>query len=142
MAFEEKRAWVMAVVTVVSYTAYAAIVLGRLGSVPLAQVPYAATMLWTIVAAIVATILLIIVLSTVSPRDAGRKDERDRQINRFGECTGQSFLVLGGVGALFLALAEVDYFWIANTIYLAFVLSSVLGSAAKIGAYRRGYPAL
>ena len=39
---------------------------------------------------------------------------------------------------LILAAAEADHFWIANTIYLAFVLSTVTGSVAKIVAYRRG----
>ena len=43
------------------------------------------------------------------------------------------------IAALGLAMAELDYFWIANVIYLAFVLSSVLGSAAKIVGYRRGF---
>jgi hypothetical protein len=53
---------------------------------------------------------------------------------------GQAFLVLGGVAALLLSLAEGDHFWIANTLYLAFVLSAVIGSAARIVAYRRGLP--
>jgi hypothetical protein len=43
------------------------------------------------------------------------------------------------VAALVLAMAEADHFWIANAVYLAFVLSALLGSAAKIVAYRRGF---
>jgi hypothetical protein len=38
-----------------------------------------------------------------------------------------------------MALAEWDRFWIANVIYLCFVLSAVVASAAKIFAYRRGF---
>jgi len=38
-----------------------------------------------------------------------------------------------------MAMAEFDYFWIANVIYLMFVLSSLLGSTAKIIAYRGGF---
>ncbi|MFD9127610.1 hypothetical protein ACFV0G_23070, partial [Kitasatospora sp. NPDC059571] len=73
-------------------------------------------------------------------RDGGRhKDQRDREIHRFGEYIGQSFLVIGGVAALVMAMAEVDYFWIANAAYLAFVLSALMSSAAKIAAYRRGF---
>jgi hypothetical protein len=37
-------------------------------------------------------------------------------------------------------MAEFGYFWIANVVYLCFVLSSVLASTAKIIAYRRGLP--
>ena len=77
-----------------------------------------------------------------SPREAGKKDQRDREIYRFGEYIGQSFVVIGGVAALLMAMAEWDHFWIANVIYLAFVLSAILGSVAKIVAYRPGVPAV
>jgi cell division protein FtsW (lipid II flippase) len=100
----------------------------------------ASTMLWTIGAAIIASIVLNIAIAIASPKEAGKKDQRDRQINRFGEYIGQSFVVAGGVTALLLTLAEADYFWIANAIYLGFVLSALLGSTAKIVAYRRGFP--
>ncbi|MEI5008672.1 hypothetical protein RB196_16385 [Streptomyces sp. PmtA] len=90
-------------------------------------------------AAIAVTIALRIAIAPASPGEAGPKDERDRSITRFGEPTGQSFVVLGGVVALVLAMAEVDHFWIANTVYLAFVLSAVLGSVARISAYRWGF---
>ena len=37
-----------------------------------------------------------------------------------------------------LTLAEVDWFWIANAMYLAFVTAAVVGAAVKLVAYRRG----
>ena len=40
--------------------------------------------------------------------------------------------------ALVMAMAKVDYFWIANVIYLGFVLWAVAGSMLKLAAYRRG----
>ncbi|MFE6611152.1 hypothetical protein [Amycolatopsis sp. NPDC057786] len=141
MAMEEKRAWIMVVVTVFGYAAYLIVVLGRAGSGPLVDVPYVAALLWTISAAIVASIVLHIAAAAASPRDAGRKDQRDHEIGRFGEHIGQSFVVIGGVAALVMAMAELDHFWIANTVYLAFVLSSLLGSIAKIAAYRWGFQA-
>ncbi|MFD6068336.1 hypothetical protein [Amycolatopsis lurida] len=141
MAMEEKRAWIMVVVTVFGYAAYLIVVLRRAGSGPLVDVPYAAALVWTVGAAIVASIVLHIAAAAAAPRDAGRKDQRDREIGRFGEHIGQSFVVIGGVAALVMAMAELDHFWIANTVYLAFVLSSLLGSIAKIAAYRRGFQA-
>ena len=39
---------------------------------------------------------------------------------------------------LVMAMAKVDYFWIANVIYLGFVLWAVAGSVLKLVAYRRG----
>ena len=44
----------------------------------------------------------------------------------------------GAAAALFMAMAKVDYFWIANVIYLGFVLWAVAGSVLKLVAYRRG----
>ncbi|MCU7820941.1 hypothetical protein [Kitasatospora sp. DSM 101779] len=139
MATEEKRAWIMVLVTLCSYAAYAAVVLGRAGSGPLAATPYRAALLWSVGLAIAASIVLHITVSLASKESGRRKDQRDREIHRFGEYVGQSFLVIGGVAALVLAMARADHFWIANAAYLAFVLSALLGSAAKIVAYRRGF---
>ncbi|MFI7293921.1 hypothetical protein [Streptomyces sp. NPDC050121] len=138
MAFEEKRAWILALVTITSYAVYLAVVLGRGGHAPLAHAPYAAALLWTVGAAIAASIALNVIASIVSPEGANLKDQRDGEIHRFGSYIGQSFLVIGGVAGLVLAMARVDQFWIANAIYLAFVLSALLASGAKIVAYRFG----
>ena len=134
---EEKRTWILGIAAVVSYAVYLVIVLGRAGARPLAEVPYVATLLWTVGASIAATIVLSIVVAVVS-KD-GAKDERDREIGRFGEYVGHSFVVIGAVAALLLAMAEAPHFWIANAVYLAFTLSAILGSVARIFAYRKGF---
>lgn len=134
---EEKRAWILGIAAVASYAVYLVLILGRAGGRPLAQVPYVATLLWTVGASIVATIVLSIAAAMVS-KDGG-KDQRDREIGRFGEYVGHSFVVIGAVAALLLAMAETPHFWIANAVYLAFTLSAVLGSIARIFAYRRGF---
>jgi hypothetical protein len=139
MAFEEKRAWIMAIVSICGYAVYLVLVLGRAGDVPTADVPYVTPLLWTVGGAIVAGIAGNIAVAVASPSEADKADQRDKEISRFGEHVGQSFLVLGAVVALILAMAEQDYFWIANAIYLAFVLSAVLGSVTRIFAYRRGF---
>lgn len=139
MPFEEKSAWVMGVVAVSSYGVYLAIVLGMAGATPLADVPYVAPLLWTVGASIAVSIVLHIVMGISAPAEAGKKDQRDKEIYRFGEYIGQSFVVIGGVSALLMAMAELDHFWIANVIYLTFVLSAILGAVAKIVAYRRGF---
>jgi hypothetical protein len=140
MAMEEKRAWIMVVVSVIAYAIYVVTILGRAEHTPLADVSYAGALLWTVGGAIVTTIVLNIIAAIFSPKDADKKDQRDREIHRFGEAMGQSFVIIGAVAAMLLAMAEFGYFWIANVIYLCFVLSSVLASIAKIIAYRRGLP--
>lgn len=140
MSSEEKHAWIMAAVTVVAYGAYVAIILGRAGNTPIADVAYAVPMLWTISAAIVANVVLVAVVAVASPKtDCDKKDVRDKEIYRFGEYIGLWFVVAGAVAALGMSMARVDYFWIANVIYLAFVLSAIVGSAAQIVGYRRGF---
>jgi len=140
MSFEEKNVWIYAVVTVGAFGAYLVTILGRAQGTPLTEVPYVGAMLWTIGAAIAASIVGRIVVAVAWPKDADKKDQRDKEINRFGEYVGQSFVVIGAVAALGLSMAEVDHFWIANAVYLAFVLSALLGSTAKLVAYRRGFP--
>lgn len=139
MAFEEKRAWIMAAVSVTAFVVYAAVVVSGAGEAPLSSAPYAAALLWSVGAAIVGAIVLNIAADISGPREGRTTDQRDVEIHRLGQYVGQSFLVLGGVVALLLALAEQDHFWIANVLYLAFVLSAVLGSVARIVAYRRGF---
>ncbi|MFF3456719.1 hypothetical protein ACFYXH_20765 [Streptomyces sp. NPDC002730] len=139
MPFEEKSAWVMGVLAVSTYAGYLVVILGRTGDTPLVEVSYVATLLWALGISIAASIVLHMLIAMFSPKDTHKKDQRDREINRFGEHIGQSFVVIGGVAALGMSMAELDYFWIANAVYLAFVLSAILGSTAKIVAYRRGF---
>jgi len=36
-------------------------------------------------------------------------------------------------------VAEVEHFWIANAIYLAYVVAALISSIAKIVVYRKGF---
>ncbi len=139
MPFEEKSAWIMGVLAIGTYAGYLAVVLQGAGDAPLADVPYAAALLWALGISIAASVVLHTLMGMFWPKGDRRKDQRDREINRFGEYIGQSFVVVGGVAALVMSMAQVDHFWIANAVYLAFVLSAILGSTAKIVAYRRGF---
>jgi len=130
MPFEEKTAWAYGVVALAAYLTYLAIVL-------LTGADYVGPLLWTIGASIVTNIVATIAIGTVTPRG---KDQRDRDIYKFGEYVGNSFVVVGAVSALILALIAAPHFWIANVLYLCFVLSAVLGTIAKLVAYRRGLP--
>jgi len=140
MSALEKRAWIRLGTAIAAYATYLALILIRDDGVRLAEVSYVPALLWTIGGAIVASIVLDILVSIASPRETGRADQRDREIARFGDTVGQSFVVIGGVAALLMALLELPYFWIANAVYLAFVLSAVLGGIARLVAYRRGLP--
>jgi len=138
MSFEEKGNWVYLVVSVVTYVAYLSVILGRAQDVPLTDVPYVSTMLWTIGIAVALSIVGNIVVAISKPSEADKSDVRDKDINRFGEYVGGLVLAVGMLAPFGLALAESDYFWIANAMYLAFVLSAFTSSVVKVVAYRRG----
>ena len=138
MSYEEKGTWVYLVASAGAYGVYLVIVLGRLASTPVAQVPYAWVLLWTTVASILAATVGRTLVETARPSDSRRADVRDKEIRRFGEYASRWFIVAGAAAAFFMALAKWDYFWIANVIYLGFVLWAVGGSVLKLVAYRRG----
>jgi hypothetical protein len=138
VAFEEKQSWALAVIAVAGYAVYLLMVLSGADGRPLAEAPYVSALLWTIGLGIVAGIVSGIWFGIAARNDGLQSDERDREIGRFGDHVGQSFVVIGGMSAMVLAMLEVAYFWIANVLYLCFVLSAVIGSVAKIAAYRRG----
>ena len=48
-------------------------------------------------------------------------------------------LGVGMVVPFVLTLAEYDYFWIANAMFLAFGVSALVGAVVKVVAYRRGF---
>jgi hypothetical protein len=138
MSYQEKNTWISAVVTFVSYMVYLGIVLSQARGLPLPQVAYVAPLLWTLGSSVVASLVGCVVVSCVWRKDCGKKDVRDREIERFGGYVGQSFMCMGGSAALVLAILKADHFWIANVIYLGCVLSTVLGCGTRIVAYRRG----
>ena len=138
MSYEEKSTWVYLMTSAGAYAVYLAIVLGRVLSTPVAQVPYVWLLLWTTVASVVASTVGRTLVGTVSPSDNRRRDVRDKEIYRFGEYASRWFIVGGATAAFFMALAKVEYFWIANVIYLGFVLWAVAGSAIRLVGYRRG----
>ncbi|MEW9533909.1 hypothetical protein [Microbispora sp. NPDC049125] len=140
MTLEQRRAWIRLVVTVAAYGGYVAVVLGRTGGRPLTEAPYAAALLWSIGAAIVATIVAEVVIGAVNPKASLVKDVRDREIGRLGDHVGQSFVVIGAVAAMLMAVAGWDRFWIANVIYLCFALSSLLGNVTKVVVYGGSLP--
>jgi len=139
MTLEERRSWTYLAVAVVAYGVYVGTVLTKAASVPLADVDYVPVMLWTIGIAIVGGIVINIGQAVFTPRRDQTVDVRDRDIARLGDRVGQSFLVIGALAALLLAIVEAPYFYIANVVYLGFVLSAVLSSVTKVVVYRRGF---
>src|SRR4029453_5334261 len=141
MSYEEKGTWVYLVVAIVGSSVYLFLVLPELLSgTPVDEIDYVPTIVWVIGGGIVGSIIGRILVEIFSPSESTRGDIRDKEIDRLGERVGSSFLVIGALGALVLAMFDADGFWIRNTAYFCFVLSAIVSSITKIVAYRRGVP--
>ena len=68
-----------------------------------------------------------------------RKDERDKTISRRGDLIGYYVASAGMVGVLALTMLQYEYFWIANALYLSFVVATLVSSVVKLVAYHRGF---
>lgn len=139
MSSEEKRSWIYAVVGVGVAAVYFGSVLSKVPGADVARIAYVRPMLIAIGAGIGLGIVASIAAAIASPREADRTDERDRQIHRLGEYVGYYVMSIAAVVPLALAMAEVAHFWIANALYLAFVLATLVSSIVKIVLYRRGF---
>ena len=139
MSYEEKGQWVYLAATSIAYGAYLVLLLGSAGGTPLTELEYRPFLLWTIGAAVVGSIIGRIAIEIVRPSDSHQEDVRDREIGRFGEYVSGMILGVGMVGPFILVLVEADLFWIANAMYLVFVVQAVIGTIIKLIAYRRGF---
>ncbi|WP_433075660.1 hypothetical protein ACQP1P_29640 [Dactylosporangium sp. CA-052675] len=138
MSHQEKRAWIYAVVAVVVYAGYVIALLLRMPAAGLTAAHYVTPLLVAVGASVVLNIAAVTVAAGAAPKDAQALDERDRAIGRLGEYVGFYVMSIAALVPLVLALREAPYFWIANSLYLAFVLAALASAAVKIVAYRRG----
>ena len=150
MPFEEKMTWVSGVVTIIVPVVYFVTMLGRLQSAPAAEIAYQVPLIVAMVASVVLTVIGAILMSIGTsvvavakgrkPEDEiDRKDERDKTISRRGDLIGFYVSSAGMVGVLVLTMLEADYFWIANALYLSFVVAMVVSTVVKLVAYHRGF---
>ncbi len=139
MSFEEKSTWIYAVLAIAIPAVYFATIVGQVQNTAVTEIAYQGPLLAAIGAAIVIAIVANIVVAISSPKDAGKADQRDKDINRLGEYAGGIVLSVCVLVPFGLAMAEADYFWIANAIYLAFIASAISATAVKLVAYRRGF---
>lgn len=138
MSYEEKGVWAYLLASAGAYVVYLAIVLPRLCHAPAADVSYLVPLLVTTLASVLVATVIRSALEVTRPSESSKADVRDRDIARFGEHASR-WCVVGGATAGFIGACDHwDYFWIANVIYLGFVLWAVVGSVVRLVAYRRG----
>ena len=142
MVYHERAAWSGLIASMLAVAAYVIVVLVRAGGGPLDDVDWLPLMLGAIgvgiLLSILGTILWGIVVGVRDRESATASDIRDRDINQMGVRVEQGFLVIAGLGVIALCAVGADVFWIANTMFLGFAVSAIIGGIARIIAYRRG----
>jgi NADH:ubiquinone oxidoreductase subunit 6 (subunit J) len=139
MTFMEKSNWVVLVVAVPTLLLYVALVLPQVLGTPIAEVSWVQPMIFAIVGFIVANVLGNVVAAASNPGEADKNDQRDREIDQFGERVGNWLMIAGSIAALVLAMAMANHFWIANAIFLGGMAASIVSSVTKIAAYRGSF---
>jgi len=143
MGYGERTIWSQLIASAGGIVVYLLLMLPMLATTPVEEIEWVWPMVWTILGAIVASIVLNIGWGIVAggrDRETGTSsDQRDREIGWFGDRVGQAFLVLGGLAGLILAMVDAERFWIGNALFLGFFLSALIGGSARLVAYRRGF---
>jgi hypothetical protein len=142
MTSEEKSTWAVAAVTMLIYGWYFIKILGEAASTPVSEIEYQGLLVAMVGVFIVLLIVSHVVIAAVTAATTGGiegSDVRDHKIDRFGEYIGGYVLGAGMLVVLVLAMAEAEYFWIANAALGIMVLAELVASATKIILYRRGF---
>ena len=138
MSYEEKGTWVYLVTSAGAYAVYLLIIVGRLASTPAAQVPYIVVLLWTAGARWSRTWRAASWSRRPAPATAAGPTCGTGTSAGSASTPAAGSWWPGAAAAWVMAMAKAEYFWIANVIYLGFVLWAVVGSVLKLVAYRRG----
>jgi len=166
MSTEERAVWASAISTLIVPAFYFTRVLREARDTPVAEIDYQGSLIWTVGITIGVTIALTILLTIANaigvhvsaevaaaksgrPADSDeieramksldRRDTRDKDISRRGEVVTGIVLGIGAVAPLVLAMTEREQFWIAQSLYAAFVFAALAGAITKIIVYRRGF---
>ena len=139
MSFEEKGTWVVTAIAIANAVLYFATILAQLPTTAVGDIDYQGRLL---------------IGDRRHDRPVhGRHDRRRHPVargrgevrptrqghQRLGEYVGGILVTFGMLVPFGLALAEAPHFWIANAMYLIFVLSGLCAAVVKVVIYRRGF---
>jgi hypothetical protein len=140
MSFEEKSTWAATVISIGGFVAYVSALLTRANGSDISHVPFVDLLLIVgIGIPIAVTIVVSILIAVIWHRTGRSKDQRDTEIDRHGEYVGGVVLAVLMIAPFGLALADIDTFWIAHAMYLAFIIAALIGAIVKVVVYRRGF---
>ncbi len=138
MPFHQKSAITMAAILVIVYGSYFA-AMGRWLTVsPPEDIPYQPFLIAATIPLAILAAFSHVVLALINPGEANVFDERDRRITLRGEQVGGYVLATGVFLGIVLAMVEAPYFFVANSLLLAWVLAQVSEYLTSTVLYQRG----
>lgn len=149
MGMDERSAWIQIFVFAITTGAYLFVVLSRIRVTPVEDVEWVAPLLWAIGISIVTVIVGSIISGisgamglTMRGRNVDAElasDARDKDIARHARLRTYWVGPVVGLGALVLAMFEVDPLWIGTYVFVVSAIGAIADAVVRIRAYRRGF---
>lgn len=139
MSFRDKSALVTIVALLAASLGYVVALVAAADGGPLADVVYQPYMIGFVIVLAVFSIGGQIVLAITSPREAqAPRDERERLIAWRATSVSNGVLAVAAFVAISLSMAEVSWFWIANSVLALWVVAEILSDVVALTLSRRG----
>jgi hypothetical protein len=139
MTFQEKSLWAYGFASLVIPAVYLTWLARKLAdTADVADISYVCALVWAIGAGIVVNMVGNTLVRGSNLSKADKSDRRDREIRVRGDAVNFIVFSILVVVPFILAMRDAETFWIANSIYVAYVLTAVIGVVIKAVLYRKG----
>ena len=139
MSFRDKSALVTIVALLIASAVYVVSLVSAAGGKPLVDVAYQPYLIGFVIVLVIVSVVGQIVVAVRSPKEAtAPRDERERLITWRAGSVSAYVLEVGAFLAIALAMAQVDWFWIANTVLALWVLAEIVDGGVQLSLSRRG----
>lgn len=139
MSFRNKSALVTIVALLVASIVYVVSLLTAAAGAPIVDVTYQPYLIGFVIVLVIVSVVGRIAVAVRSPKEAtAPRDERERLITWRAGSVSAYVLEVGAFLAIALAMAQVDWFWIANTVLALWVLAEIVDGGVQLTLSRRG----
>ncbi|MFN8148455.1 MAG: hypothetical protein U0R76_13455 [Candidatus Nanopelagicales bacterium] len=139
MSFRDKSALVTIVALLIASVVYVVSLVSAAGGKPLVDVAYQPYLIGFVIVLVIVSVVGQIAVAVRSPKEAtAPRDERERLITWRAGSVSAYVLEVGAFLAIALAMAQVDWFWIANTVLALWVLAEIVDGGVQLSLSRRG----
>ena len=139
MSFRDKSALVTIVALLIASVVYVVSLVTAAGGKPLVDVAYQPYLIGFVIVLVLVSVVGQIAVALRSPKEAtAPRDERERLITWRAGSVSAYVLEVGAFLAITLAMAQVDWFWIANTVLALWVLAEIVDGGVQLSLSRRG----